>query len=54
MAQALFRDFYRPIYRNEYVKFLLDYVAPEVLRRLKMRDLIKRYYAIRYRLQKVG
>jgi hypothetical protein len=50
----MYRDFYVPKYRDEYIKFLVNYVAPEVLRKLVMKDLVKRYYAIRYRLQRAG
>lgn len=46
------RLFYRPKYRSEYLSFLTKYIAPEILKKLGMRDLIKRYYAIQYRLQK--
>ena len=52
MAQTLFRDFYIPQYRSEYLALLAGYIAPEVMKRLGIKELRKRYYAIRWRLQK--
>jgi hypothetical protein len=52
MSQTLFRDFYAPKYRSEFIDFLKRFIAKKSLRHCKLNELRKRYYAIKYRLQK--
>lgn len=42
------RDFYIPKYRNEFVDYLRKFIPMKILKSLKMKDLIMRYYGIRY------
>ena len=44
-------DFYVPKYRSEYIQYLTQFVCPSVLRKMDMKSLRSRYFAIRFAIK---